>query len=228
MMHFNQANHNVALHGSDTLLQKPIRSTATLGQTARAVCLTFDDGPDPVYTPAILDVLAAYHAKATFFVLGEAAEKYPHLVERMVAEGHSVGNHTYSHPHPWFTAEEIAKQEVEKTSAIIEQITGVRPRWFRPPYGRLRLAMRQQAARNNMATVLWNHSIIDWGLLGNASGIRTRLGRIKAGDIVLMHDGQRDHNRPDNLLRYLPGFLASLPGQGLSTKSLDGIYNFRH
>lgn len=225
MTHFNQA-HRVAYIGNDALLTKPIRSTATLGKTARAVCLTFDDGPDPVYTPLILDVLAAYNTKATFFVLGEAAEKYPQLVERIVAEGHSIGNHTYSHPHPWFTSEELAKEEVEKTSQIIEQITGIRPRWFRPPYGRLRLAMRRQAALNDMATVLWNHSIIDWGMLGNASGIRSRLSRINAGDIVLMHDGQREHNRPDNLLRYLPGFLASLPGRDLKTRSLDDLYGF--
>src|SRR5690606_12707603 len=225
MMNFNQA-HRIAYSGNDALLPKPIRSTASLGQSARAVCLTFDDGPDPVYTPAILDVLAAYNAKATFFVLGEAAETYPQLVERIVAEGHSIGNHTYSHPHPWFTSEEIAKEEVEKTSHIIQQITGIRPRWFRPPYGRLRIPMRRQAALNNMETVLWNHSIVDWGMLGNASGIRSRLSRIKAGDIVLMHDGQREHNRPDNLLRYLPGFLASLPGKELNTRSLDDLYGF--
>lgn len=224
-MHFNQA-HRLTYTGSDSLLPKPIRSTATRGQTARAVCLTFDDGPDPVYTPAVLDVLAAYDVKATFFVLGEAAERFPQLVERIVAEGHSIGNHTYSHPHPWFTSEDIAREEVGKTSAIIEQIVGFRPRWFRPPYGRLRLAMRRQAAQHNMATVLWNHSIIDWGLLGSSSGIRSRLARINAGDIVLMHDGQRDHNRPDNLLRYLPGFLASLPGRDLNAKSLDQIYPF--
>ncbi len=211
---------------TDAMLPRPIHSTAAFGQAAHAICLTFDDGPDPVYTPAILDVLGAYNAKATFFVLGQAAEEFPHLVERIVGEGHTIGNHTYSHPNPWFTSEEIAREEVTRTSDIIEQIAGVRPRWFRPPYGRLRFAMRQQATLDNMTTVLWNRSIIDWGLLGNASGIRNRMERIEAGDIVLMHDGQREHNRPDNLLRYLPGFLASLPGRNLQTWSLDGIYNF--
>ena len=65
------------------------------------VCLTFDDGPDPVYTPAILDLLAMHKIRASFFVLGEAAERFPRLVERMLSEGHTVGNHTYSHRHPW-------------------------------------------------------------------------------------------------------------------------------
>lgn len=221
-MNLNPVNNNQP--SNDTVLPPPICSKTAFGQATRSVFLTFDDGPDPVYTPAILDVLAAYHAKATFFVLGRAAEKYPHLVERIVAEGHTIGNHTYSHPNPWFTSEDIAKEEVIKTSDIIENIIGFRPRWFRPPYGRLRFIMRQQATLDNMITVLWNRSIIDWGLLGSASGIRNRLGRIQAGDIVLMHDGQRQHNRPDNLLRYLPEFLASLPEKHLQTWSLDSIY----
>lgn len=208
---------------TEAMLPRPIHSTATLGQVANAICLTFDDGPDPVYTPAILDILASYGAKATFFVVGQAAEEFPHLVERIAADGHSIGNHTYSHPNPWFTPEETARQEVMKTSDIIEQITGIRPHWFRPPYGRLRFAMRQQATLDNMTTVLWSRSMIDWGLMGNANGIRNRLEGIAAGDIVLMHDGQREHNRPDNLLRYLPGFLASLPGKNLQPWSLDGI-----
>lgn len=208
-------------------LPAPIKSLGEFGKTARALCLTFDDGPDPVYTPAILDILAAHHAKATFFVLGEAAKKYPDVVQRIIADGHSIGNHTYSHSHPWLASETRARQEVSITSHIIESITGVWPRWFRPPYGRLRYAMRQQALLESMETVLWNHSIIDWGLLGSTAGIRSRLENITAGDIVLMHDGQRDQNRPDNLLRFLPDFLASLPQKKLYTWSLDGIYYFQ-
>jgi len=209
---------------TEASLPPPIFSKTAFGQATRSIFLTFDDGPDPVYTPAILDVLSAYKAKGTFFVLGRGAEEFPHLVERIVAEGHSIGNHTYNHLNPWFASTEIAKEEVMRTSDIIESIVGFRPRWFRPPYGRLRMVMRQQAALDNMTTVLWNRSIIDWGLLGSASGIRNRLGRIQAGDIVLMHDGQRQHNRPDNLLRYLPAFLASLPEKNLQTWSLDNSY----
>lgn len=209
----------------EATLPPPVYSIAAIGQFSDTVCLTFDDGPDPIYTPAILDVLAAYNAKATFFVLGEAAEKFPQLIKRVYAAGHTIGNHTYSHPNPWFTTEDVARHEVIKASAIIAQITGEPPRWFRPPYGRLRFAMRQQATLDNMTTILWNRSIIDWGLMGNAKGIRNRMQRIEAGDIVLMHDGQREHNRPDNLLRFLPGFLASLPARSLQARSLDQLCN---
>jgi peptidoglycan-N-acetylglucosamine deacetylase len=224
-MNLSPINNKQLFSKLEATLPPPIHSIAAFGKFTDALCLTFDDGPDPVYTPAVLDILSAYNAKATFFVLGEAAAGFPQLVERILAEGHTLGNHTYSHPNPWFTAEEEARQEVVKTSDIIEQITGTRPRWFRPPYGRLRFAMRQQATLDNMTTVLWNRSVIDWGWMGNASGIRNRMERIEAGDIVLMHDGQRDHNRPDNLLRFLPGFLASLPGRSLQACSLDQLCN---
>lgn len=218
-MKFNLINNN--LFQTSAASPSPVRTTHALTSASDVICLTFDDGPDPVYTPAILDILAAYNVKATFFVLGEAAERFSQLVGRIAAEGHSIGNHTFSHPNPWFASREDAKREITRTSLIIEQITGKQPRWFRPPYGRLGFALQQQTLLDNMTTVLWSRSIIDWGMLGNPTGIRNRLNRISAGDIVLMHDGQRKHNRPDNLLRYLPGFLAALPGKGLRPCSLD-------
>lgn len=226
-MNFSPITERLPTKRTHNPLPAPVRSMGAFGKAARAICLTFDDGPDPVYTPAILEILAKYNAKATFFVLGEAAEKYPHLIRRIVADGHSLGNHTYSHAHPWLAPEARARLEVTRTSRIIEEITGFWPRWFRPPYGRLRFAMRQQALMESMTTVLWNHSIIDWGVMGSPKGIQQRLNKIAAGDIVLMHDGQRDHNRPDNLLRFLPSFLASLPEKQLYTWSLDGIYYFQ-
>jgi len=190
---------------------------------AHAICLTFDDGPDPVYTPKILDVLADYKAKATFFVLGEAAEQFPHLVEQMLQAGHSVGNHTYSHRHPWLMPSERAKQEVSQANSVIKNITGITPRWFRPPFGRLRNAMRMQAHIEQMTTVLWSHSIIDWGLLGTEVGIARRLAKIESGDIVLMHDGRPQHNRPDITAQCLPQFLKSLADKSLTTCNLDSV-----
>ena len=188
------------------------------------ICLTFDDGPDPVYTQRILDILADYDVKATFFVLGKAAEKFPALVERMARAGHTIGNHSYNHHHPWMISSDRARQEVIRTTAIIEGITGKAPRWFRPPFGRLRNAMRKQAQRDTMATVLWSHSIIDWGPLGTEYGISKRLQRIEPNDIVLMHDGKREHNHPDMIIQCLPGFLQSLKDSHLIACNLDGVY----
>jgi len=215
-------------------LDAPIYSVSdfsSLGRAAvpqdRAICLTFDDGPDPIYTPKILKVLAGYNVKATFFVLGSAAEEYPQLVDDMAKAGHAIGNHTYSHGHPWVMTGARAKQEVARTTAVIENIIGVAPRWFRPPFGRLRDAMREQAQSENMATVLWSHSIIDWGVLGTQSGISQRLDRIKVGDIVLMHDGKREHNYPEVMLQCLPEFLNSLAQKSLVPITLDDFYYSR-
>lgn len=213
-------------------LPTPIRSVAGLSgndggeKLSRAVCLTFDDGPDPVYTPKILNMLAHFNVKATFFVMGEAAEAHPGLLEKMIDAGHTVGNHTYSHRHPWTITSARAIQEVARTTAVIENIIGKAPRWFRPPFGRLRSAMRKQAHVEQMATVLWNHSIIDWGPLGTAAGILQRLDQIVAGDIVLMHDGKREHNHPEVLIQCLPQFLRSLNDKAITAATLDEFSYF--
>lgn len=174
------------------------------------VCLTFDDGPDPVYTPMILDILREHKVSASFFVMGEAALYMSKIVGRIAAEGHVIGNHTYSHCHPWLGSADLVRQQVSRTTQVITQLAGRPPRWFRPPFGRLRQAMMEQAAAENMATVLWSHSIIDWGWWGTEAGIERRLNTIKAGDIVLMHDGKRQHNRPEILVRKLPSLLDRL------------------
>ncbi|HWV14458.1 MAG TPA: polysaccharide deacetylase family protein [Cellvibrio sp.] len=187
------------------------------------VCLTFDDGPDPLYTPLILDLLDRQQTSATFFVLGEAALRYPHLVELIVSAGHSLGAHTHSHYYPWMISSARARSEVSLCTAAIAQITGKQPRWFRPPYGHIRRAMIERASQEKMTTVLWNHSIVDWGPRATDKGIAQRLEEADSGDIVLMHDGARHHNRPDITARQLPAFLRSLTERGILPVSLDQV-----
>jgi peptidoglycan-N-acetylglucosamine deacetylase len=216
-------------------LPEPLRTTLALNNTLTLnnvantqapICLTFDDGPDPAYTRKILDLLAEYQITATFFVLGQAAEQFPHLLEKMMKAGHCIGNHTYSHCHPWMISSKRAQHEVARTTAIINNITGNAPRWFRPPFGRLSFAMRKQAQIEQMTTVLWSHSIIDWGILGTKAGISKRLDAIKPGDIVLMHDAKREVNHPEIVIECLPGFLQSLQEKSLTTSTLDKISEF--
>jgi peptidoglycan-N-acetylglucosamine deacetylase len=174
------------------------------------VYLTFDDGPDVEWTPRVLDVLAAAQAHATFFVVGRAAQVAAALMRRIAADGHEVGNHTYSHRHPWTMGEAAARCEVRDGAAAIADALGCAPRYYRPPHGRMRRCMVDEARRGGQTVLLWSLSAIDWGPLGRAPGIAARLGKVAAGDIVLMHDGHRSRNRPDELLRVLPGFLANL------------------
>ncbi|MGQ9426675.1 polysaccharide deacetylase family protein [Gilvimarinus sp. F26214L] len=171
------------------------------------VYLTFDDGPDPEYTPRILDILDLFQVRATFFVLGSACEQHPELVRRMVEHGHTVGNHTYEHFHPWWIHSARAREEVRRGHHAIAGVCGKAPRLFRPPYGRVRRCMVEEAAALGAETVLWNRSAVDWGFMAEIDSIARRLGRACAGDVLLCHDAPCRSNRPDLTLAVLPGFI---------------------
>lgn len=175
-----------------------------------SVYLTFDDGTDARWTPRILDILAQANIRATFFLVGRLAARYPALVRRLVAEGHEAGNHTWSHRHPWTLLASSARKEVRDGAAAIADLIGRAPKFFRPPHGRLRRCMIEEAERSGQTLVLWNRSAVDWGPLGSARGIARRLRAARAGDIVLMHDGGRGINRPEELVKALPEFLSNL------------------
>ncbi len=187
----------------NTASAQPAQLPATGG-----VRLSFDDGPDARWTPLILDLLAQAQARATFFVIGCLAVQHQALLRRIAAGGHTLGNHSWSHRHPWTLLPASARREVRDGAAAIADITGASPLFFRPPHGRLRHCMQDEAERGGQTLVLWDRSAIDWGPLGQASGIAQRLGAVRAGDTVLMHDGGRGINRPDELVQVLPAFLA--------------------
>ncbi len=155
------------------------------------VFLTFDDGPDPRFTPLILEILAQASAYATFFVVGEDAVRFPSLVRRIADEGHEVGNHTWSHCHPWAISSAVARKEVCYASAALADVLGRSPRYFRPPHGRLRRCMMDQARELEQTVVMWSLSAVDWGPWGRATRIARRLRAVQEGDIVLLHDGRR-------------------------------------
>lgn len=184
-------------------------------------CLTFDDGPDRDWTPRILDVLAQANARATFFVIGQRAGREPALLRRIAAQGHAVGNHTFSHRHPWTMMSRAARAEVRDGAAAISDILGQASRFYRAPHGRLRRCMSDEAGRCGQAVIGWDLSAIDWGPLGTAERIAARLQRARQNHIVLMHDGRNQHNRPDQLIRILPGFLAAMSQRGLQPAPLS-------
>jgi peptidoglycan/xylan/chitin deacetylase (PgdA/CDA1 family) len=184
------------------------------------VYLTFDDGPDPEFTPRVLDALGEADMRATFFTIGAQVRRRPELVRRIAAEGHELGNHSFNHRHPWFMSDRAARAEVRDGAAALSDTIGRSPRFFRPPHGRMRACMTEEAQSGGQRTVLWNLSAIDWGPFGRAPKIAQRLARIKAGDIVLMHDGCNEHNRPDELLKVLPALLAELQQRGLRSAAL--------
>ncbi len=185
------------------------------------VCLTFDDGPDRDWTPHVLDILAAGQVRATFFMIGAQVRRFPELARRIAAAGHEVANHTFSHRHPWWMSSRRARDEVRDGTAALCDVLGVAPRFYRAPHGRRRRCMTEEAQGAGQAVAGWNHSAIDWGMLGKAAGIARRLQRVDHGSVVLMHDGRNQHNRPDQLVQVLPEFLAQLRARGWRTAALD-------
>lgn len=182
--------------------------------------LTFDDGPDPNFTPRVLDVLASVGMRATFFVIGREALRQPELVRRAVREGHAIGNHSFSHRHPWTMRTRVARAEVRDGAVAIADVLGEMPRFFRPPHGRRRACMSDEATDLGERIVPWDLSAIDWGPFGRAERIAARLRRIAAQDVVLMHDGENRHNKPSELLKVLPTVLADLKARGMQSHAL--------
>ncbi|NRD77118.1 polysaccharide deacetylase family protein [Bacillus sp. BRMEA1] len=156
----------------------------------KLVALTFDDGPHPFITPQILDILAKYHAKATFFVTGLKAEQYPELIKREVAEGHEIANHTYDHiPHNELSPRILSK-EIQKADTAIQKITGVTPFLFRPVGGHFDDWVIKSAVKQQKTVVLWTwgQDSRDWKNPPANKICSSILNGVKPGNIILFHD----------------------------------------
>jgi peptidoglycan/xylan/chitin deacetylase (PgdA/CDA1 family) len=159
------------------------------------LALTFDDGPNPAWTPRLLDVLANYSVRATFFLVGSHASAEPALVRRIVAAGHLIGNHSWSHPNLALTLSSRVQQELIRTSRALEQIAGKQVRFFRPPFGARRPVVLRIARELGMTPVLWNAMTSDWSDPSAESIARhlirsiDRAERSGSAANVVLHDG---------------------------------------
>src|ERR1700694_2486848 len=153
------------------------------------IAFTFDDGPNPVYTPQVLAVLQAYNIKATFFDVGYLVKEYPNIVREEFLQGHTIGNHSWSHPQlTRLSATDILSQLVS-TSDAIQSVTGSRPTIFRPPYGSFNRIVFAQALQQNLSTILWNDEAHDWTTPGVSMIVYRILNLARNGGIILLHDG---------------------------------------
>jgi peptidoglycan/xylan/chitin deacetylase (PgdA/CDA1 family) len=153
------------------------------------IAMTFDDGPSEKLTPKLLDLLAAHHIKATFFVIGENVAEHPEIVARAAREGHEIANHSWSHPYLGKMSDDGVRRELRRTDDAIASAIGSRPTMMRPPYGSL--AARQKHWIHDefgYQIILWDVDPLDWKRPGPAVVRNRILKETRAGSIVLSHD----------------------------------------
>lgn len=151
----------------------------------KKVAITFDDGPSPVYTEKLLDGLKERNVTATFFLIGEQAENYPELVERMYEEGHTIGNHTYDHVNLCTLSTSQVKEQVDKTNQVIADITGQTPIYIRPPFGEWNDTLSDMTG---MIEVLWDVDPRDWETNDTQTVVKRVLNNVSDREIILFHD----------------------------------------
>lgn len=174
----------------------------------KAVLLTFDDGPDPINTPKILDLLDKYNIKALFFMIGAKAEKYPHIVKEVSDRGHIIGNHSYTH-HNLFDLKSSFKMtgELDKTSKILEQISGQSIELFRPPFGVTNPNVKKATKESKLHSIGWSFRSFDTTQKQVDVIVKQIEKKIKGGEILLFHDDRAKAVEVLELsLPYLSGF----------------------
>jgi peptidoglycan/xylan/chitin deacetylase (PgdA/CDA1 family) len=176
----------VTLAPAPAFAQAPKKEPVDCEQV-KCIALTFDDGPGK-YAGTLLDTLKKYDAKATFFLEGQYVKSRPQYVKRMVAEGHELGNHSYSHPD--FTKSEAGtiRSEIQKTQDAVKKAAGVEPKLLRPPYGMADLQVSDIAAEFGMPMILWTAGSQDWSSKNVDAIQKQTLAVAKPNSIILMHD----------------------------------------
>jgi peptidoglycan/xylan/chitin deacetylase (PgdA/CDA1 family) len=182
----------------------------TLPPDQKVIALTFDDGPWPQSTAQVLDILKKNNIKGTFFVVGRNVKLYPDLTRRIVAEGHSIANHTWHHWYHHMNAQ-AAAYEVANTSDIIFKTTGVKPGLFRPPGGIMTNGVVSYAKNNKYAIIMWSSDSVDYSRPGVPKLINNIFRNAQPGGIVLMHDGGGDRA---HTVKALPEIINRFRKQG--------------
>lgn len=199
-------------------------SFATCGpRNLRRVALTFDDVPDPRYTPQVLEILARYKVRATFFVVGSRAAAYPAIVHRMRREGHIIGNHSYNHA--VFSRISLAsfKQQILKTDRIIKPMAGYSPKLIRPPYGEILPQQIEWLKQSGFIVVNWDVDSVDWrGLDSNKILINIKK-TLQPGSIVLLHAGGGAGQDLSGTIAALPRLIQLLRSKGYQIVTLPEL-----
>jgi peptidoglycan-N-acetylglucosamine deacetylase len=192
-----------------------------INTSQRVVAITFDDGPNPVYTQQILDIFSEAKGKATFFMIGEQMRNHPEVVKHVAEQGHEIGNHTFTHPKLSQLSLEDCREEIDQTEKLIEDMTGRKPVVFRPPYldyNQDNVTILQQKGYSMIGAL--NLEAQDW----EQPGVEHILGKsrnvVKNGGILIFHDGFGDRSQTIEAVRMLVSELTSQDYQLVTVSEL--------
>lgn len=193
-------------------------SISAVRTQAPIVALTFDDGPHPSLTPALLDLLRARQMRATFYVIGERAVRWPHLIRRIHDEGHEIGNHSWTHPNLAGLDDQTVMTEIDRTADAVFRVAGRPPVTFRPPYGAFTgRQSRTLLETRRVPTVLWSVDPSDWRKPGAEVVAQRILDRTRPGAIILTHDIH------PGTIAAMPRTLDTLKARGLQVATVSQL-----
>lgn len=184
------------------------------------VAITFDDGPNSTFTPQILQLLKSHQAKATFFCIGKHIEQYPDIVKSIVHNGHTIGNHTYSHsPYFDFYGKQKVVNDIEKTNNLVETIIGKKMNLFRPPFGVTNPAIGKTIKQTKHKVIGWNIRSLDTIKYNEQSILNRITKKISPGAVILLHDSK------EITVSVLEQLLIFLQDNGYKTVTIDTLFN---
>ena len=203
-----ETNNDIGRDYEDIIIKKG-------NEDENIIALTFDDGPDEVFTPQVLDILKKNDVKATFFLVGENLKQNKEIVKRQFEEGHEIGNHTYTHINVAKSGYDKVYEEITKTQEEIKEIIGVEPKLFRPPYRAMSRHMCDIVKNKNMNIILWsNLDPRDWSNPGVYSIVNTIESKVENGNIILLHDYNNLRNSKSQTIQALESVIPYLKEQG--------------
>ncbi len=191
--------------------------------SSRLIALTFDDGPDTILTPRILDTLAREHVRATFFVIGTSVLAHPEITRRIVRDGHALGNHSYDHARLTRLSHEQILWELRAADQSLYLYSGCRPRWFRPPYGRLSPLAQRQVRQLGYTVVGWSVDSRDWEGISAAQITRNVLRSLAPGAVILLHSGGSNPSTRMHTAAALPAIIIAARQMGYTFATLDQV-----
>lgn len=188
----------------------------------KVVALTFDDGPDPRFTPKVLDILKKEKVRATFFLIGKSVVKNIVIDKRYTKEGQEVGNHTYNHAHLLALTPSQINKELADTNRVILKYIGQEPIWFRPPRRQYNNSIIDIAKKNHLDTVLWNVAMENHLVKTPMAMAKRVIYKVRPGSIILMHDGVLDRTKS---VEALPIVIKALKAKGYRFVTLSQLLN---